>query len=245
VTNTKGVSVSSKNTAQISELDIFGKAGSSSISGQSVGSSSSSDSGTITEGQNPSESIKNSGADNNSVNNNNNNSPPSARDDRIRTEQNKPVVVAVLDNDKDADGDKIKIISVSSPTNGGTVMINENDTITFVPGRDFVGVDTFSYVIADSEGNTDEGKVSADVRGVTDEKQQDMPRQPSSKALNINPSVSEQDQEQKQISDTTAQKIKDKVANDRRDEMEIEALRFPQGAVVANNSSVNDNMQSN
>ena len=67
-------------------------------------------------------------------------------------------------------------------------MINENDTITFVPGTDFVGVDTFSYVIADSEENTDEGKVSADVRGLTDEKQQDMPRQPSSsKALNLIP----------------------------------------------------------
>ncbi len=153
-------------------------------------------------------------------------------------------MVAVLDNDKDADGDKIKIISVSSPKNGGTVMINENDTITFVPGRDFVGVDTFSYVIADSEGNTDEGKVSADVRGVTDGKQQDMPRQPSSlKALDINPSINEQ--EQKQIPDTTAQKIKDKVPNDRPDQMEIAALRLPQGAVVENNSSVNDNMQPN
>ena len=71
-------------------------------------------------------------------------------------------------------------------------MINENDTITFVSGRDFVGVDTFSYVIADSEGNTDEGKVSADVRGLTDEKQQDIPWQPSSsKALNMIPPVSE------------------------------------------------------
>src|SRR5207344_2651993 len=111
---TKGNSVSSKIRAQISELDIFGKAGSSSISGQSDVFSSSSDSGTIIEGQNPSEPIKNSGShdDNNSVNNNNN-SPPSARDDRIRTEQNKPVVFAVLANDKDVDGDKIKIISVS------------------------------------------------------------------------------------------------------------------------------------
>jgi hypothetical protein len=189
VTITKGVSGSSKITAQISELDIFGKAGSSSISGQSDVFSSSSDSGTIIEGQTPSEPIANSGPDNNSINNN---SPPSARDDRIRTEQNKPVVVAVLANDKDVDGDKIKIISVSSPKNGSTVMINENDTITFVPERDFVGVDTFSHVIADSEGKTDEGKVSADVRGLTDEKQQDMPRQPSSsKALNLIPPVSE------------------------------------------------------
>jgi len=63
-------------------------------------------------GQAPSESIKNSGPNNNSVNNN---SPPSARKDRIRTEQNKPVVFAVLANHKDVDGDKIKIISVSSP----------------------------------------------------------------------------------------------------------------------------------
>ena len=246
MTITKGDSGSSKIRAQISELDIFGKAGSSSISGQSDVFSSSSDSGTIIEGQTPSESIKNSGPDNNS-DNNNNNSPPSARDDRIRTEQNKPVVFAVLANDKDLDGDKIKIISVSSPKNGGTVMINENDTITFMPERDFVGVDTFSYVIADSEGKTDEGKVSADVRGLTDGKQPDMPRQPgSSKALNMIPPVSEQEQQQKQILDTTAQKIKVKVPNNGPDEMEIAALRLPQGAIVANNSSVNDNnMQPN
>lgn len=99
-------------------------------------------------------------------------------------------------------------------------MINKNDTITFVPERDFVGVDTFSYVIADSEGKTDEGKVSADVRGMTDGKQPNTPRQPSSsKALNINPSVKEQ--EQKQILNTTPQKIKDKAPNDRPDEMEV------------------------
>ena len=136
-------------------------------------------------------------------------------------------------------------MSVSAPKNGGTVMINGNDTITFVPEKDFVGVDTFSYVIADSEGKTDEGKVSADVRGLTDGKQPDMPRQPgSSKALNMIPPVSEQEQ-QKQVLDTTAQKIKVKVLNNGPDEMEIAALRLPQGAVVANNSSVNDNMQPN
>ena len=45
VTITKGDSGSSKIRAQISELDIFGKAGTSSISGQSDVFSSSSDSG--------------------------------------------------------------------------------------------------------------------------------------------------------------------------------------------------------
>ncbi len=55
-----------------------------------------------------------------------------------------------------------------------TDAVNENDTITFEPSTDFVGTDTFSYVIADSEGNTDEGKVSADVRRATDDKQPDV-----------------------------------------------------------------------
>jgi hypothetical protein len=55
----------------------------------------------------------------------------------------------------------------------------------------------------------------------------------------MNPPVSEQ--EQKQVLDTTAQKIKDKVPKDRPDEMEIAAFRLPQGAIIANNSSVNDN----
>ena len=87
----------------------------------------------------------------------------------------------------------------------------------------------------DSAGKTDEGKVSADVRGLTDEKQQDMPRQPSSsKALDINPPLSEQEQ----ILDTTAQII-------REAQTEIVELRFPRGAIVANNSSINDNLQPN
>ena len=96
------------------------------------------------------------------------------------------MVFAVLDNDKDADGNKLK--SYLYLHQRMVPLINENDTITFEPSTDFVGTDKFSYVIADSEGNTDEGKVSADVRRGTDDKQPDVPRQPSSsKALNMNP----------------------------------------------------------
>ncbi len=59
----------------------------------------------------------------------------------------------------------------------------------------------------------------------------------------MNPPVNEQGQ--KEMQDKMAQKIKAKVPNDRPEEMEIEALRSPQGANIANNSSVNDNMQPN
>jgi hypothetical protein len=89
VTITKGVSSSSKATAQISELDIFGKEGASSINRLKCFFFPS-DSGTIAEGQNPSESIKNSSANKNkniNINNINNNTPPSAKDDRIKIEE--------------------------------------------------------------------------------------------------------------------------------------------------------------
>jgi len=248
VTITKGTSSTSKITAQISEIDIFGKSGTSS-SKESEGTSSSSNSVTLTDAQTPNELTDNSGANyinnnDNNIDNYNNNSPPSARDDRISTEENKPVVVAVLDNDKDADGDKIKIISVTQPKNGGTVIINENDTITFDPRRDYVGVDTFSYFIEDSEGKSDEGKVSATVRSVKVDKQQDIPRlQSSSKAQSINPSVNEQSE--KQTSDTTVQKIRGKILSGSTRDTEIEALRFSQGPIQVNNSILYDNQQQN
>ena len=51
------------------------------------------------------------------------------------------MVFAVLDNDKDADGNKLKSYLYLHQRMG------ENDTITFEPSMDFVGTDKFSYVI--------------------------------------------------------------------------------------------------
>jgi subtilisin len=87
------------------------------------------------------------------------NHPPFARDDRLQTETNKPIVAAILDNDIDKDGDKLNIVSVSSPTVRGTVIINQNGTISYIPATDFAGLDTFTYTVSDNEGKTDVGKV--------------------------------------------------------------------------------------
>ena len=82
------------------------------------------------------------------------NKPPVARDDRIQTEVNMPVEIGILVNDNDPDGDKLKIMSVASPSqNVGVVTINENDTVTFFPGLDYAGTVRFSYTISDGEGN--------------------------------------------------------------------------------------------
>ena len=92
-----------------------------------------------------------------------NNLAPLAKADRVMTESNTPVVLKVLLNDKDPGGDKLKVLSVSESGEGATITINKNGTITFLPAPDFVGLDTFTYTIADGSGNSDKAKVSVNV----------------------------------------------------------------------------------
>ena len=97
------------------------------------------------------------------------NKPPVARDDRIQTEVNRPVEIGILVNDNDPDGDKLKIMSVASPSqNVGVVTINKNDTVTFFPGLDYAGTVRFSYTISDGEGNSDKAKVSVIIKAPAD-----------------------------------------------------------------------------
>ena len=97
------------------------------------------------------------------------NHPPVAKDDRLRIEANNQVVATILDNDNDPDGDKLTIISVTSPTKkGSTVTINEDGTVTFLPASNIVGSDTFTYTISDGKGKTDKAKVSISIKQVMD-----------------------------------------------------------------------------
>ena len=89
------------------------------------------------------------------------NNAPIAKDDQLRAVTNRPVVGKILDNDIDPDGNTLKIISVTAPTkNDGTVIINKNGTVTFLPATDFIGIDRFSYTVSDGDGKNDNRKVS-------------------------------------------------------------------------------------
>jgi hypothetical protein len=89
-----------------------------------------------------------------------------ASDDRYTVGANKPLFATVLKNDKDPDGDNLLIMSALPNTNrGGTVTINENGTITYLPATNFVGVDTFTYTISDGNRKIDGAKVSVIVKG--------------------------------------------------------------------------------
>ncbi|GGD32703.1 Ig-like domain-containing protein [Sinisalibacter lacisalsi] len=86
------------------------------------------------------------------------NDAPVAEDDAGRTPINTPVVISVLANDSDPDGDPLNVISASSPD--GSVDINPDGTITFTPGTDFFGETTIDYTISDGNGGTDSAVVT-------------------------------------------------------------------------------------
>lgn len=183
ITITQSHAGSSSSLAQISEIDVFGgapPAGASSATRFSTDSDPSKQSNNIdsqsqTERttEDASSTVENDVSPTTTSSSPNNS--PLAKDDRVRSESNNQVLVKVLGNDKDPDGDKLNIISVSSPTkNGATVTINNNGTITFVPAADFAGVDSFSYEISDGKGKSDKAKASIIVKPLIVDSRPDM-----------------------------------------------------------------------
>jgi hypothetical protein len=76
------------------------------------------------------------------------NSPPDVTNDTAQTEVNATVIVDVISNDIDPDGDPLNVTGVTDPANG-TAINNENGTVTYTPDAGFEGVDEFEYTISD------------------------------------------------------------------------------------------------
>jgi hypothetical protein len=85
------------------------------------------------------------------------NDPPFANADNATTLQNAAVVIEVLTNDGDPDGDLLTIIEITQPANGSVV--NNSNNVTFTPATGFVGTTTFTYTVSDGQG----GKATATV----------------------------------------------------------------------------------
>jgi hypothetical protein len=95
------------------------------------------------------------------------NTPPDAVNDAASTTEDSAVVVAVLANDTDRDGDTVTIASVTQPSHGATAA-GADGKITYVPTANFFGTDGFSYTIADGHGGTDTATVAVTVTPVND-----------------------------------------------------------------------------
>lgn len=90
------------------------------------------------------------------------NGAPIANDDSASTSKNTDVVIDVLANDTDPDGDPLTVISVVN-TNMGTSVINADGTVTYSPMPGWWGGDTFTYTISDPDGETSTATVTLTV----------------------------------------------------------------------------------
>jgi hypothetical protein len=73
----------------------------------------------------------------------------------VATSPKNSVLIDVLDNDTDADGDTLTVAGAPSDPVGGTAVVESNQ-IRYTPDDGFVGVDTFTYRASDGlfESNT-------------------------------------------------------------------------------------------
>lgn len=80
------------------------------------------------------------------------NDDPVANDDGATTAEDIAVVVDVLANDVDDDGDALTVSAVSQGTSG--TVVNNGGNVTYTPAADFNGVDSFTYTATDGTANS-------------------------------------------------------------------------------------------
>lgn len=88
-------------------------------------------------------------------------SPPVAVDDAATTTINTPVTIAVLANDRDPEGQPLRVTAVTNGGKGG-VTINADGTVTYRPNAKASGQDAFAYTISDGRA-LDSGTVSVQI----------------------------------------------------------------------------------
>ena len=94
------------------------------------------------------------------------NDAPVAATDGDTTDEDVAVIVGVLGNDSDIDGDALTVTAV---TQGSSGTVTHNGTsVTYTPSGNFNGADSFNYVVSDGNGGADTGTVNVTVNAVND-----------------------------------------------------------------------------
>ena len=86
------------------------------------------------------------------------NRPPIARTDTGRTRSGVPVLIEVVANDSDPDGDIIAAESIRTQPTGGTARV-EDGAVVYTPSDTFTGTDRFAYALVDAGGEIGIGEV--------------------------------------------------------------------------------------
>ena len=101
------------------------------------------------------------------------NDAPNAVDDTASVAEDSNVDIDVLANDEDVDltreGDTLTIVSCSGVDHGSCDLSTDKTYLTFTPETDWNGVETFTYVMKDAEGEEDSAAVTVTVTAVDDD----------------------------------------------------------------------------
>lgn len=95
------------------------------------------------------------------------NDAPVAAPDATAVNEDGSVLIDVLRNDVDADGDPITLVGFSSEPSNGTVVI-EGGAVRYTPTADFNSGDSFVYRVEDPSGAQSEARVTVAVTEVND-----------------------------------------------------------------------------
>ncbi|MEW6474748.1 MAG: cadherin-like domain-containing protein [Actinomycetota bacterium] len=92
---------------------------------------------------------------------------PVAVDDVLEISEDGTGSIDVLANDRDPDGSSLSIQSLSASVKGATLSA-AGGTVTYTPVPNSNGTDSFTYTVADSQGNTAVGTVTVRIKAIDD-----------------------------------------------------------------------------
>ncbi len=90
--------------------------------------------------------------------NDGNDSWPDIVNDSVTTKKNTAILIKVLTNDSDADGDALTVDSVDDPQHG--FITKQNNAVLYTPDLGYVGSDSFYYGVHDNHGHNGSGLVN-------------------------------------------------------------------------------------
>jgi hypothetical protein len=94
-----------------------------------------------------------------------NSGPPVARNDQAKTKRDTPVIINLLENDEDPDGQAIWLTAnpIKTDPRHGTIDVLSPTSVRYTPELRWGGNDVFEYEIVDASGNKDRAWVAVHV----------------------------------------------------------------------------------
>jgi len=88
---------------------------------------------------------------------------PLAKDDSAKLYKGKTLLIDVLKNDSDADGDTLELVAIDTLPKHGKAIIKENK-IEYSVDANYTGADSLTYTIEDSDGSKASAKVTFSIK---------------------------------------------------------------------------------